>query len=185
MAPLLRKPLPLMVVALAFFYLASPVLGDAASTEVLINAICMPLQGDSEFCKGVFHEILRGGGTDSHGLAYLVQKAATLNATLNGIYILKELEKPTDKATKNALSECKDAYDLIVSQFQQGYSAFMGSKYQDTYFYDQKAEAPRKSCETTFKIPPVPPVDLMAERNRQMGILITMALSTLDKLIHQ
>lgn len=179
--------LPLTVIAaVTYFFVATPppaVLGDQATSD-LINSVCSPLQGDDNgFCKGVFDEFLKGRSTDIHGLADLVQMVAVNNASLHYLYVVEQLGKTTDQATKNALSVCKDLYQLVYNQFAQGYFAFKKSAYEDTDRYEQKAERPRQACETTFKTPPTPPVDLMAERNRQMRILIVMSLQTLSRLL--
>lgn len=175
--------LPLMAMALALFS-ASPVLGDQA-TDDLINSICSPLQAgdDIGFCKAVFDESVKGRPVPLHGLAGLVQTVALNNASFHYLYILDQLTKPTDEVTKRVLSECKDAYKVVSKMFNLGFSAFQKSNYQDTYDYEQKAVRVQESCETTFETPPVPPVNLMAERNRQMRILIAMSLQSISKLL--
>lgn len=175
--------LPLMVMALALFS-ASPVLGDQANDD-LINGICSPLHAgdDIGFCKAVFGESVKGRPTPLRGLAGLVQAVAVTNASFHYLYVLDQLGKPTDEVTKRVLSECKDAYQIVSRMFQLGFFAFQKSKYQDTYDYEQKAVRAQKSCETTFETPPAPPVNLMAERNRQMRILIAMSLQSVSKLL--
>lgn len=76
----------------------------------------------------------------------------------------------TDKAKKNALMECQNAYNIVVYQFY-----FKLGSYQDVLDLERITPRAQASCSSTFGTPPLPHNPLV-EANREERILIATAL---------
>ncbi|OWM72405.1 hypothetical protein CDL15_Pgr018290 [Punica granatum] len=82
---------------------------------------------------------------------------AVNNASLHYLCVTDQLGNATDDATRNVLTECRKAYQLVYHQFEQGSFTFRNSSYQDVFDLEVKAAPAVKSCQTTFATPALPP----------------------------
>ncbi|KAB5534709.1 hypothetical protein DKX38_017795 [Salix brachista] len=90
-------------------------------------------------------------------------------------YISDLLRRTTEKSLRNVLVACENAFGIVESSFGAAMQSFHRKEYDDMLKLEQVAPRAQASCETSFTAPPSPPNPLL-ERNREMRILITMAI---------
>ncbi|KAJ4826153.1 hypothetical protein Tsubulata_022924, partial [Turnera subulata] len=81
----------------------------------------------------------------------------------------------------NALIACENGYRVVQKAFQEANGFFQRHDYDSVRKSETIAPRAQGSCDTTFITPPAPASPLV-ERNRQMRILIAMALFTTHQL---
>lgn len=169
---------------LVIFLAIHPTSSDAAqtSTQDLIDKICRSVE-DFGFCKQTFVQNLPFPTADIVVLTHITILQASSNATNTLDFIRYLLTNTTtdDEALKNALTECQYAYRLVAGSFQNAFVSFAGKDYDGVL--DSERDTPRvqASCATTFDTPPNP-INPLVERNREMRILITMAVIAATEL---
>ena len=168
--------LPLLVIFLAI----QPTLSNAQNPEEVINKICRSME-EFGFCNQTFHQNLRSPAATVADLAQITIEQASSNATNTHAFILNLLGETTEPALKNALTECENAYKIVGDSFQRALVSFNNKDYDG--MRDAERDTPRAeaSCTTTFNTPPNP-VNPLDDRNRQMRILIAMAVVTASEL---
>ncbi|KAJ4844301.1 hypothetical protein Tsubulata_016201 [Turnera subulata] len=167
------------VFLLAIFITIIAVSGDQ-ETQDRIDKICRQME-DYGFCNKVFNDNLRATSTDFVGLTAITLDQTIQNATSTHQFIVDLLPKTTDPALKNALIACENGYRVVQQAFQEAKGFFQHHDYDSVQKSETIAPRAQGSCDTTFITPPAPASPLV-ERNRQMRILIAMALFTAHQL---
>ncbi|KAL9392947.1 hypothetical protein Peur_012232 [Populus x canadensis] len=163
---------PLLVIIL----LTNPTLSEAQDSQVLIDEVCRQME-DYGFCNRVFHENMKSPSIDYVGLTAIAMDQTITNATNTYEYILGLLKNTTDQSLRNVLVACENAFGIVKSSFGAALQSFNRKDYDDMFKLERVAPRAQASCETSFTAPPSPPNPL-AERNREMRILITMAIAS-------
>jgi len=163
---------PLLVIIL----LTNPTLSEAQDSQVLIDEVCRQME-DYGFCNRVFHENMKSPSIDYVGLTAIAMDQTITNATNTYEYILGLLKNTTDQSLRNVLVACENAFGIVKSSFGAALQSFDRKDYDDMFKLERVAPRAQASCETSFTAPPSPPNPL-AERNREMRILITMAIAS-------
>ena len=163
-----------LLALLATSLFINPALGDE-STQQLIDKICRQME-EYAFCNDTFNQNLKGPTADIVALTQITIEQALSNATNTHSFIVGLLKNPNDPAEKNALITCKNAYRLVMSSFSQAVVSFFEKDYTSMLQSEKPAPRAQASCTTIFNTPPHPP-NPVGDRNRQMRILIAMALA--------
>lgn len=166
----------LIVIALFLAAFTNVAVCDPAM-QPLIDKICRSTE-DYGFCNNVFNENIGAHPKDMKGLGEIAQLQALYNATNTHVFILKLVDTVPPGPVKTVLDECVNAYSVVSNQFQQGLLQFEQGKYQDALDTERITPRAQSSCSSTFSTPPYPKNPLV-ERNREMRILIAMAITTL------
>jgi pectinesterase inhibitor-like protein len=132
---------------------------------------------DYGFCNRVFHENMKSPSIDYVGLTAIAMDQTITNATNTYEYILGLLKNTTDQPLRNVLVACENAFGIVKSSFGAALQSFNRKDYDDMFKLERVAPRAQASCETSVTAPPSPPNPL-AERNREMRILITMAIAS-------
>ncbi|KAL9355940.1 hypothetical protein Peur_049193 [Populus x canadensis] len=156
--------------------LTNPTLSEAQDSQVLIDEVCRQME-DYGFCNRVFHENMKSPSIDYVGLTAIAMDQTITNATNTYEYILGLLKNTTDQSLRNVLVACENAFGIVKSSFGAALQSFNRKDYDDMFKLERVAPRAQASCETSFTAPPSPPNPL-AERNREMRILITMAIAS-------
>uniref|UniRef100_A0A6N2LUH1 Pectinesterase inhibitor domain-containing protein n=1 Tax=Salix viminalis TaxID=40686 RepID=A0A6N2LUH1_SALVM len=159
---------------LAIILLTNPALSEARDSQDLIDEVCRQME-DYGFCNRVFHENMESPEIDHVGLAAIAMEQTITNATSTHEYISDLLRRTTEKSLRNVLVACENAFGIVESSFGAAMQSFHRKEYEDMLKLEHVAPRAQASCETSFTAPPSPPNPL-AERNREMRILITMAI---------
>ncbi|XP_022156377.1 uncharacterized protein LOC111023283 [Momordica charantia] len=154
------------------FLIMGSTLGDP-ETEERINRVCRQME-EFGFCSQTFHENLKGP-TDYVRLTQIAKVEAIINATRTLRYITKLLAFVSDPALKNNLIVCENAYDIMNKAFLEGIKYFFQRDYRSMVNAERIAPRAEASCSVIFGTPPERSSPLV-ERNREMRILIAMAL---------
>ncbi|KAJ6928541.1 hypothetical protein NC652_012612 [Populus alba x Populus x berolinensis] len=154
--------------------LTNPTLSEAQDSQALIDEVCRQME-DYGFCNRVFHENMKSPSIDYVGLTAIAMDQTITNATNTYEYILDLLRNTTDQSLRNVLVACENAFGIVKSSFGDALQSFNRKDYDDMFKLERDAPRAQASCETSFIAPPSPPNPL-AERNREMRILITMAI---------
>ncbi|KAG6773060.1 hypothetical protein POTOM_020314 [Populus tomentosa] len=162
------------VVINVIILLTNPTLSEAQDSQVLIDEVCRQME-DYGFCNRVFHENMKSPSIDYVGLTAIAMDQTITNATNTYEYILDLLRNTTDQSLRNVLVACENAFGIVKSSFGDALQSFNRKDYDDMFKLERGAPRAQASCETSFIAPPSPPNPL-AERNREMRILITMAI---------
>jgi len=148
--------------------------GISPETQALIDLICRQME-DYQFCNQTFHHDLVEPFTDEVGLTRVATLEAQYNATNTFKYITDELiPKEKDPTQLHNYQICATAYGILKKSFDLAYDAFNKGDYQGMENYERITPRAIASCVTTFRVAP-PTLD---ERNREMRILLTMAVVT-------
>jgi pectinesterase inhibitor-like protein len=184
MASAIRLSLPFSLLVI-YFLAIHPTLSNAQNTtEDMINKICRSVE-DYGFCKQTFEDNLLSPVADIVDLTHITILQSSSNATNTLDFIRHLLGNMTtdddDVALKNALTECENAYKVLAGSFQNAFLFFNYKDYDSVLFVERGTPRVQASCTSTFNTPPNPfnPLD---ERNRQMRILITMAVVAATEL---
>jgi len=127
------------------------------------------------FCNKAFHENMKTPATDHVGLAAIAIDLAIKNASNTYDYIVLLVKNTTNPSTKGA-------YGIVKSSFQTGLQYFNRKDYAGMLKVEHDIPRTQANCEARLSTPPAP--NPLADRNRQMRILITMALVTGHEIPH-
>ncbi|XP_062145871.1 uncharacterized protein LOC133853862 [Alnus glutinosa] len=175
------KLFSLLFPLLGIFFLAThPTLTSAENTEDLINKICRSVE-EFGFCKQTFMENLLSPEADIVDLTHITILQSSNNATNTLDFIRNLVANATDEGLMNALVECENAYRLVAGSFQNAFVSFTQKDYDGVLVYERGTPRVQASCATTFDTPPNP-FNPLVDRNRQMRILITMAVVSATEL---
>lgn len=153
-----------------------PIMSQPEQTQALIDKICRSNE-DFGFCIKTFNDNLKDPATDIAGLTRITIDQCLSNSSNTLGFIGQLLSNTTDEPTKNALVACQNAYQVVLKSYQDASVEFDSKDYEDMRKSESVTPRAQASCETSFSTPPNP-ADLLVERNRQMRILITMAVAT-------
>ncbi|XP_062085776.1 uncharacterized protein LOC133791884 [Humulus lupulus] len=154
------------------------VLEASPETQELIDRICFQVE-EYGFCNQAFNENLPSPTTDIVGLTRITIDLATLNATHTLDFVQRLLVNTTDPGQKSALEACENGYSIVMRSFQDADVAFNMNDYRSVAKYEYVTPRAEGSC--VLNIPPFN--EELAERNREMRILITMSLVSVLTLI--
>lgn len=150
-------------------------------TQALIERICREME-EFGFCSKTFNENLKSTSTDIIGLTQITIKQVLRNASNTHDFIVRLVQTTTDKAFRKALIECENGYHIVLQSFQQAYDEFKGGEYGSMLQLEYITPRAQSSCEINPETLPSPANPLI-ERNREMRILIAMAVVTGDILV--
>ncbi|KAF9669826.1 hypothetical protein SADUNF_Sadunf13G0004900 [Salix dunnii] len=165
--------LPVLVIFLLTS--SSPALSEAQSTQDLIDRVCRQME-EYGFCNNAFHENMKTPETDYVGLTAIAIDLAIKNASNTYDYIVLLAENTTNPSTKGAYMACECAYGIVKSSFMTGLGYFNRKDYAGMLEAEHDIPRTQANCEARLSTPPTP--NPLADRNRQMRMLITMALVT-------
>ncbi|KAJ6876573.1 hypothetical protein NC651_029538 [Populus alba x Populus x berolinensis] len=166
---------------LAIFLLTNPALSEAQSTQDLIDRVCRQME-EYGFCNKAFHENMKTPATDYVGLTAIAIDLAIKNASNTYDYIVLLVKNTTNPSTKGAYMACESAYGTVKSSFQTGLQYFNRKDYAAMLEVEHDIPRTQANCEARLSTPPTP--NPLADRNRQMRMLITMALVTGHEIPH-
>ncbi|KAB2005869.1 hypothetical protein ES319_D11G301800v1 [Gossypium barbadense] len=124
-----------------------------------------------------FNQNIKGSSVNITALTQITIEQALNNSTNTHSFIFGLLSNTTDPAEKNALTTCENAYRLVTSNFNEATMHFFEGDYGSMLDSERRSPRAQESCITIFSTPPTPP-NPVADRNRQMRILIAMAVVT-------
>ncbi|KAK9920033.1 hypothetical protein M0R45_028599 [Rubus argutus] len=151
------------------------------STQQLIEKICRSTE-DYGFCRKTFEAHLKSPNADIVAVTQITVEEATDHATKTHQFIRQTLEKTRDPALKNELTECENAYREIAQSFASAAVAFFDKDYDSVEKDERPTTRLEASCEQTLHSPPKKQ-RILDERNREMRILITMSLGSVQELL--
>ncbi|XP_038889347.1 uncharacterized protein LOC120079261 [Benincasa hispida] len=145
-----------------------------SETEAKIDRLCRQME-EFGFCSQTFHANLKGWSTDYTGLTQIANNQAYINVTNTLGYIEQLLATVSDLAMKNDLIVCENAYRIVKEAFGEGIRLFSQGDYRGMLNSERIAPRAQASCDSIFSTPPAKQSPLV-ERNREMRILIAMAI---------
>ncbi|TYJ96444.1 putative invertase inhibitor [Cucumis melo var. makuwa] len=149
---------------------------DADSgTEDRINRICRQME-EFAFCSQTFHQSLKGGSADYIGLTGIANNQAYTKATSTFGYVEELLRSVSDPTLKNALIVCENAYKVVKDAFGEGIQSFAQRDYRGMLNAERIAPRAQASCTSIFSTTPPPKQNPLSQINREMRILIAMAI---------
>ncbi|XP_021281607.1 uncharacterized protein LOC110414636 [Herrania umbratica] len=164
----------LVLALLATTLFINPAWTDEA-TQNLIDHICRQME-EYAFCDNTFNQNLKGRRADMAALTLITIEQAVSHATDTHSFIALLLKKATDPAEKEALTTCEDAYRLVMGGFQEAAAVFFLKDYDSMLLSMRPAPRAQAGCTAIFNTPPNP-ASPVGDRNRQMRILIAMAIA--------
>ncbi|XVF41912.1 hypothetical protein PTKIN_Ptkin01aG0318900 [Pterospermum kingtungense] len=119
---------------------------------------------------------LKGSSADIVALTQITVEQANTNATNTHSFITRLLQTTTDPTEKKALTICENAYRLVMGSFQEAAMDFFSKDYKGMLESERYAPRAQASCIDIYNTPTSPP-NPFGVRNRQMRILIAMAVA--------
>ncbi|XP_050203726.1 uncharacterized protein LOC126653820 [Mercurialis annua] len=159
---------------LIIFLFTNPAASDE-QTQERISYICQ--MEEFGFCNQTFNENLKNPSTDYVGLTQITINQAIINATNTHAFVLQLLRNATDRGLRNALVVCENGYSIVVQSFQAAFQYFNNKDYRSMMKSEFITPRAQGSCSTSFSVPPFP-VNPLVNRNREMRIIIAMAVLT-------
>ncbi|KAJ8439232.1 hypothetical protein Cgig2_030167 [Carnegiea gigantea] len=159
--------------------LLTPMVAAKASpeTQAVIDKVCRQME-DYQFCNQTFNNDLPQPDTDKVGLTKIAIVESQHNATNTLQFIRDLIPKEKDPGQLNHLTVCENAYGIVKQSFDQAYDAFNKGDYRGMQGYERITPRALASCVTIFQVPPKTNENPLNERNREMRILLTMAIVT-------
>ncbi|KAA0056084.1 putative invertase inhibitor [Cucumis melo var. makuwa] len=148
-----------------------------SATEAKIDTLCHQIE-EFGFCSQTFHQNLKGGSADYVGLTQIATNQAYSNATNTLGYIEQLLRSTTDPALKNDLIVCENAFKIVKQAFGEALKLFSQRDYRGMLSAERPTPRAQASCDVIFSTPPARHSPIMDERNREMRILIAMAITS-------
>ncbi|PRQ42444.1 putative pectinesterase inhibitor domain-containing protein [Rosa chinensis] len=152
------------------------------STQQLIEKICRSTE-DYGFCRRTFEAHLKSPNANIVDLTQITLEVATDHATKTHEFIRQTLETTRDPALKNALSECENAYGLIMHAFELAVVSFFFGDYKNIEKEERITPRTEASCEASLYTPPNKQKHILDERSREMRIFIGMSLVSAQELV--
>ncbi|KAA0048086.1 putative invertase inhibitor [Cucumis melo var. makuwa] len=146
-----------------------------SGTEDRINKICRQME-EFAFCSQTFHSSLKGGSADYIGLTGIANNQAYTKATSTFGYVEELLRSVSDPTLKNALIVCENAYKVVKDAFGEGIQSFAQRDYRGMLNAERIAPRAQASCTSIFSTTPPPKQNPLSQINREMRILIAMAI---------
>ena len=170
---MLRVFLPLGIMVL----IVHPTMTDPQPpTQELITRICRQME-EFGFCNKTFNENLESPTTDIVGLTRIALEQATINATNTHDFVIQLLANTTDETLRNALIACENGYRIVMTAFEDASVAFSEKDYDSMIKYEAVTPRAEGSCEVSFStLSNNNLINPLVERNREMRILLAMAL---------
>ncbi|KAA0048110.1 putative invertase inhibitor [Cucumis melo var. makuwa] len=146
-----------------------------SETEDKINRICHQME-EFEFCSQTFHQNLKGGSADYIGLTEIANNQVYMKASSTLVYIDQLLRSVSDPITKNKLIVCEKGYYVVNEAFVEGIQWFSRNYYKEMLNAEKRAPRAQASCTSIFSTTPPPKQNPLFQINREMRILIAMAI---------
>lgn len=150
-------------------------------TEQRVQKICRQIE-DFGFCYQTFTQNIKSQSADFVLMTLIALDQTTKNATNAHNIVVQLLSTVTDQPTRNALIACENAYNVVTLSFQDASADFNGRDYDSMLKSEDIAPRAQASCEISFVTPPSP-ADPLKEINRQMRILVAMAMVSGHELL--
>ncbi|XP_008460578.1 uncharacterized protein LOC103499366 [Cucumis melo] len=91
-------------------------------------------------------------------------------------YVEELLRSVSDPTLKNALIVCENAYKVVKDAFGEGIHSFAQRDYRGMLNAERIAPRVQASCTSIFSTTPPPKQNPLSQINREMRILIAMAI---------
>ncbi|KAM1442589.1 hypothetical protein ACFXTO_010558 [Malus domestica] len=163
-----------------FFLVINITPSSSQDTQQLIDHICRQME-EYGFCSQTFKENLKSPNSDIVALTQITIERATDNATKTHDFIRQLLDNTTDIAFKNALTACENGYLVVMESFDSAALSFFQKDYDSVEKAERVTPRAEASCEESLSTQPNTQNPLN-DRNRQMRILIAMALVSAHEL---
>ncbi|XP_021853307.2 uncharacterized protein [Spinacia oleracea] len=176
----------LVLSTLVLLLLLTPMVASEATreTQTKIDSICRSNE-DYGFCNKVFQADIQQPDMDYVGLTKITIMEARKNASNTLGFIRAQIPGVKDESELNYYKVCENAYLTIKQSFDQAFDAFIKGDY--TLMASDQRITPRvqANCVTIFTMSSVSenPLGSLNERNREMRILITMAIITASFIV--
>ena len=164
--------LTLFIVLITVFQLA---IAADSGTEDKIKRICRQME-EFEFCSQTFHQNLKGGSADYIGLTEIANNQVYTKASSTLVYIEQLLRSVSDPTTRKALLVCENGYYAVNEAFVEGIRWFSQKYYKEMLNVERRAPSAQASCTSIFTTTPPPKQNPLFQINREMRILIAMAI---------
>ncbi|KAI4311626.1 hypothetical protein MLD38_036507 [Melastoma candidum] len=153
----------------------------ACETQELIATVCQSME-DHGFCTNVFNLNLKSPDTNMKGLAKIALEQGINNASASAQYAKDLYYQTKDPKLQEYLKTCSlSGYLPTLVHLQDGQEFLRKSSYDEMVSALLLAPKPQASnCDGQPTISGVP--NPLNERNREMRILISMALATAFEL---
>ncbi|KAJ9186027.1 hypothetical protein P3X46_005585 [Hevea brasiliensis] len=168
------------VALLVIFLLINPAFSDK-KTQEMIDKVCRQME-EYGFCNQTFNENLKTKSTNYVDLTQITIDQVTRNATNTYEFVLQLLQNTSIEALKNALRVCESSYQVVLGAFQDALRSFNQQDYDSMIKYERVTPKAQGGCDACFNTPPIP-ANPLADRNRQIRILIAMAIVTGHELV--
>ncbi|XP_050384372.1 uncharacterized protein LOC126800984 [Argentina anserina] len=154
------------------------------STQQIIEKICRSTE-DYGYCRKTFQAHLKAPNSDIVAITQITVEVAVDHATKTHQFIRQTLETTKDANLKRGLSECEEAYRLIVQAFDSAAVSFFQRDYDGVYKDERITPRVESSCEDTLATPPVSPQrHILDDRSKGMRIFIVMAMNAVQDLLN-
>ncbi|XAR52723.1 hypothetical protein NMG60_11020934 [Bertholletia excelsa] len=171
MASFYSSPLLLLLLITPLSF--GPAAGDPR-TQDLIYSICRHCE-NFEFCYNTFYENIKTPMANLESLSQIAIEQSLYNATNTYIFVKKLLEDTSDMEARKNLTICDYCYYELMNLFQEAFRSFALRDFGVMVVYEKQAPAVEEKCEGIFG-EDFFAINPLAERNKEMRMLITMAL---------
>lgn len=153
------------------------------STQQLIEKICRSTE-DYGFCRTTFQAHLKSPNADIVALTQITVEVAVDHSTKTHNFIRQTIATTKDPVLKKALSECENAYGLIMQAFDLAAVSFFSRDYSSVEKEERITPRAEASCRATLTTPPISKQHgILDERSREMRIFIVMSLNAVQDLL--
>ncbi|CAO2837623.1 unnamed protein product [Amaranthus hypochondriacus] len=154
-------------------------------TQRRIDNICRSNE-DYGFCNKVFQRDIPQPDVDNFVLTNITILEALFNASNNLEFIRAQIAAAVDNDPDPVrliyYKVCEDAYSILKQSFELAFQAFKKGDYKEVQSYERESPRVQARCVTIFTLNQHNTIT-MNERNREMRILITMALVSVTNII--
>ncbi|XP_074318817.1 uncharacterized protein LOC141655645 [Silene latifolia] len=165
-----------LLINAATFFVPMEAVEPSPRTRNTIEHICRSME-DYGFCYKTFHNILPEPDADNKTLTRITIIEAGKNVTNTLAFINSHIPTEKDPNQHMHYVVCQNAYQILQSSFKSALDDYRGMAQ-----YERDTPRVQASCTTIFSIPPFTENPLN-ERNREMRILLTMAIVTSSYIV--
>ena len=169
-SPCLTKAL--VPLQFTIFLVIHPVISD--DTQALISEICRETS-DYAFCSNVFIQNLPSPTTDIVGLTQVTITQSLQAATNTETFVEGLISSEKNKTRQDLYRICQEGYSLLANQYAQANESFAKGDYSNVVFLESRTERFVDDCQNNVEASPS-----LAEKNRQMKVLINISLITVN-----
>ncbi|XP_057515579.1 uncharacterized protein LOC130797104 [Amaranthus tricolor] len=149
-------------------------------TQRRIDNICRSNE-DYGFCNKVFQRDIPQPDVDNFVLTNITIVEALMNASNSLEFIRAQIAAvENDPVRLIYYKVCEDAYSILKQSFELAFQAFKKGDYKEVQSNERESPRVQARCVTIFTLTQH---NTMNERNREMRILITMALVSVTNIL--